>query len=172
MPQERRVYIMCEEIDDLNQQRICQEIEVLSRESDLPIILCIDSSGGKVILEEKIIRTIKSAGAPVHGLVTGKAFSAAFDILQACKLRFAYRSAQFMFHAPRISAETISAITLFPADFDFVAEDAEEYVQFLQLLADRSDQPLALLRQWGREERIFTALEAKELGFIDAIIAP
>jgi ATP-dependent protease ClpP protease subunit len=68
---------------------------------EAPILVAIDSDGGEI---NKLFGTIDLIGimkSPVVGLVNGRCFSAAVDLLQACRVRLATPSCKFHLHCIR-----------------------------------------------------------------------
>ncbi len=80
-------------------------LAVLTIVSSFPRVLnvVIDSPGGDMDAANIIVRGFKAltdSGSRINCLVTGKAMSAAFFILQACSVRIAYSHAELMIHEP------------------------------------------------------------------------
>jgi ATP-dependent protease ClpP protease subunit len=161
--------------DDITEQTahdIAQALQrLVSQENAVPIIIIIDTPGGWVDAMNDIVTAIKACQAPVHGLVTGKAHSAGFLILQHCAKRQAYAGATILFHAPRITAETMSRLITFPAEEDFVEYDSELHREMIALIAGRSGRSQDEIRELAKQERIVSAQEALALGLIDEIVA-
>lgn len=137
-----------------------------------PWTIVVDSSGGTKAALNRMQRILERSAVPFDVIVTGHAFSAAFMLLQFARERVAATNAEFMFHPvsdvyirclPGIFSDKVDVtVTVIPEESD--------YQRFLSALAARSRQPLKILQEWGQKERIFTATEALELGFIDRIV--
>lgn len=134
------------------------------------IELLIDSDGGfsrrcRAIVSA--IRQLKSYGVATTAVVIGKAYSAAFIILQECDVRKALPLADLMFHAP---------ITLRfgkPGEGLLVDERNPEsliHIEFLDVLFKRTGLPMATLKEWADQEKYFTADEALRNRFIDEVV--
>jgi ATP-dependent Clp protease, protease subunit len=147
------------------QAYICASIVYLNAlDEKTPMTLFIDSRGGQLELEQMCMDVIAASKVPVHGVVIGECFSAAFSVLQACHKRLAYPHARLRFHAPEIKWQV---------DNDPEAEIAKLRVvhdEQVQLFAKRSKQPEAAWRAWAKEARTFLAPEALSLGIIDEIV--
>lgn len=139
---------------------------LLDNESTAPIKLVIDSPGGSLRdarhLHDLIRLTLRST---VHGIVTGKAHSSAFLLLQGCDHRSAVPSATFLFHGNNLGDLRIDQ----PDRDEIIAKLEGLFIDSLKIIAARSGQPIRKLREWSREERMFNAKEALKLGFIDSI---
>ena len=150
------------------QQEICAAIIRLNLISDKEIRLYIDSEGGGVSAAIHIYDTVKLSRAPVRGIVIGRAVSAAFVALLACRYRAAFPHANLMYHAP-----TLASIRLDQPDFeDQLAMRRAFHEIMISELTQRGKVPRAQFEQWSREERYLTAQEALNAGMIDEIITP
>jgi ATP-dependent protease ClpP protease subunit len=146
--------------------------ELTSEDPTQPIVLLIDTPGGWVDDMMAVVNAIKECPAPVNGMVVGEAHSAGFVILQHCVSRLAYEGTTFLFHTPRITAETASRFTSFPAEMDFVLHDSPEHKETISLVVKRSRCSEAQLVELEDQERIIDSHEALKLGFIDRILSP
>src|SRR5439155_807360 len=100
-----------------------------------------------------LIAEVVCSEVPIHGVVTGQAASAAFDLLQFCKSRSAAKDAQFMFHAPGYNWTPGSDYLMSFLD-GFRGEEDSLHNFCLSVLSIRSGQDLTKLKQWSGEERI------------------
>jgi ATP-dependent protease ClpP protease subunit len=170
--EKREIYLL-DEIDSKKQVLICGAIETLNHlNAALPIVLVIDSFGGQRDTLSAFVSTIIQSSAPIYAVVTGKAFSLAFDILQFCKKRQAAQNAEFMFHAPAYDVPPGSDYLLTFLDVNVAGRlEFDELHRFvLEIIAHRGQVSIESVRSWSKEEKIFTAAEALELGFIDEVI--
>ena len=99
---QQRQILMLGEVNSQMQEMVCTTLLLLNAQSEALITLCFDSGGGSLLLAMYIYDAIKHSKAPVHGLVTVTAQSAAFDVLQACTRRLAYPNATLMTHSVEI----------------------------------------------------------------------
>jgi ATP-dependent Clp protease, protease subunit len=168
LSQKRQILLM-ERIDGDAQQTVSALIIYLNSLSNEPITLFIDSSGGDTEAEMQLIDAISVSEAPICGVVTGDAFSAAFDILQACRIRKSYAHGKMLFHAPRLSGMPVD-------DEQKVAKEISDgrrlHEELLLFLSKRTGQSKEKWVKWSKKERKFTAPEALKLGIIDEIIQP
>lgn len=155
------------EVEGKKKDIIATAMLLLDLESAEPIRFDIDSAGGDANAAMYLGDVIRSLRSPVVGVDVGYAASAAFVILQACDERVALPNARLMFHP------VTSKIEVDQPDLRFrIAHSKRLHEQGLKDLEGRSKQPVAKLRRWARMERMFTAGEALELGFIDRIEYP
>lgn len=164
----KRILLINGRIGGEDQVLLCLGIKLCNVQSEVePIALHIDSHGGDTTLSGYISDAIKFSKAPVHGIVTGQACSAAFRILLACDRRMMYPNARVMFHGPRTDYR------IDRSDFSaFYKLNLEGMASFQRKLAKMSGKPLSRIKKWSREEYEFTAEEALELNFIDEILTP
>jgi ATP-dependent protease ClpP protease subunit len=132
----------------------------------------ISSPGGDVYLGGAIaskIQEVRRSGRKVHAHVTGYAWSAAFDILQACDIRTMEPTASLMTHEEQIlPEERLSSSKL---KDEAVISKALEAAQF-QLWSARTGRPISYYQKMTRyKEWYLTAEEALGEGFVDEITA-
>ncbi len=157
------------EITEELQAKLCYALQyavALERPPET-ITLLIDSTGGDFRAGIIIFDTIRRLNTQVCGIVTGKASSAAFAILQACDLRLAYPNARLMIHSPMISFQIDSD------DLEVTLNDTrDEYNKLLQYIARRSKIPIADLRHLADTESVISGTYACEVGLVDGIVRP
>ncbi len=73
-----------------------------------PITLFINSDGGETQALYVLMRAIRASHAPIYGVVTHHANSAAALLLQLCAKRYALPTASVMFHQVRYRSDTMS----------------------------------------------------------------
>lgn len=162
-----RKIVLIGRIDADAQELISAAIVTLNSTSRDPIKLYIDSNGGELDPELYLADLIRASNAPIHGIVTGVAYSAAFALLQACQVRKGLLHSNFMFHAP--------AGTTMRVDTD----DLEDIINNMRLIHEeqireyskRSKLSEVEWRKWSKEEKKFRAPEALEHGIIDEIVS-
>ncbi len=92
------------EVDGSILQQI-QEIDHLSRQSDKPIFLLINSPGGSILAGNLFINAMNAAkerGVKFHCASTLITASMAFQFFVECNYRYALPHAKLLFHPPRI----------------------------------------------------------------------
>lgn len=156
-------------VDDITPDKyedIVSALLFLDNESSAPIKLLVDSRGGSLRDAKYLYDLIKLViRSPVHGLVTGKAHSSAFLVLQGCDRRSAVPSATLLFHGNDLGNLRIDQ----PDRDEIIANLEGLFWESLKIIAARSGQSMKRLREWSREERMFSAREALKLGFIDSV---
>ncbi len=164
----RRQVLCANKINGDSQEQITQAILGLNLLNKEQITLIIDSTGGDVFPGHWIADAVSCSEAPVHGLVVGCAYSAAFWVLQNCRWRVCYPHAKLMCHG-----SDLGRIRCDQPDFQ---EQVEKIIRAhqnkLKFLVRRTHQPLKRWQEWSRTEHCFSAQEALGLGIIDEIIKP
>lgn len=127
----------------------------------------MDSGGGNSVVGAYVSDVIRASCSPIHAIVIAQCQSAAFDILQACHRRIAYKNARLMFHATVVKIKINASRKKNTARLD---EALSDDVRLLKALAKRSGQTLKQICEWADEEKLFTSKEALKLGFIDKIL--
>ncbi len=166
----KRQVMLVGKVDIEKQEHLCTSIIYLNAVDLAPVTLFIDSNGGSMFAESMLGDIIADSLAPIHAVVTGVAYSAAFAILQACHVRKAYPHTRFLFHAPtfytdlRIDNEEKVEKSL--------QQLRKHHAEQVSHIARRSGQSESEWREWSKSERRFEATEALDLGIIDEIIRP
>jgi len=164
----RRQLLLQGDVDGDIQDKLTRYILYLNSIGDTPITLFIDTPGGNTEFSLCISDMIRHSNSDVHGVVTCDAFSAGFRILQACRRRIAYPNARLMFHATALNGVRCDSDRWDEAcKRAFILHDDQ-----VKLYVARTGQPEAQIRLWAKNEKRFTAQEALQLGFLDAIAEP
>jgi ATP-dependent protease ClpP protease subunit len=166
---QKRQILLIGKIDNDAQEIISGSIIYLNCLGSDPISLFIDSIGGFTDAEVGLVDAIGVSQAPVHGVVIRVAFSAAFGLLQACRVRKAYPHAMLMFHAPRLKEIVIDNEEKFSEDICFFRQLHDEQIEGY---SKRSGQSKENWTEWSKKEKRFTAQEALALKIIDEIVQP
>jgi ATP-dependent Clp protease protease subunit len=164
----RRIYLFGE-LDHVSEQWISAAlVRLFNVSSQEEITLYIDSNGGNHFAERNLCDVISALPAPVVGLVTGEASSAAFGVLQACKRRVALPRATLMNHGPIANGIRIDSDNFITE----VEELRRQFDLFLDSLAVRCKGKCTKsdLQKWAREEMHFEAHEALQVGLLDHVI--
>ena len=149
------------------QEIINASIIYLNALGENPITFFIDSCGGSTTSGMLICDAVENSIAPIHALVTGFAYSAAFYILQVCDRRLAYAHSQLMLHATKVEWRIDD-----PNLDEYIKKVTALYQERLEMISSRSGQNKERLKKWGKKEKIFSAEEALKLGFLDGITRP
>ncbi len=131
------------------------------------ITLYFNSNGGTVYSGLNIYDIVRHSKAPVTGIVFRCANSMAAIILQACKIRKILKNSQIMLHNIRITEEWHK----FEEDLEKTLSDTKKDQQAVyEILSERIGRSIEEIKTVCREEKTFSAQEAKEFGLIDEII--
>ncbi len=133
-----------------------------------PINLYISCYGGDVYLERGLSSVIRYSKTPVHTVVAGAAFSAAFVLcLQGVK-RLSMRSSRFMYHEVMSEMEggTFCHMKLATDEMAALNDDYINEVVTKSLITKKK--LVGMMKK--RPDWYFSAEEALKLGVIDAII--
>jgi ATP-dependent Clp protease, protease subunit len=132
-----------------------------------PVQLHVTALDGELAAAFAVVDAIDAMRAPVHAVVPGSAGGAAVAVMAAATKRLAYR------HARIRLAEPHSAMAAGTADQ--VAAAAGEYLRELDELIVRltevTGQSRSRLEDDLAASRVLSAVEAKEYGLIDDIVA-
>jgi len=148
---------------------VAQLLFLESEEPDKDIMLYINSPGGVVESGLAIYDTMQYIKAPVSTICVGLAASIAAVILAggAKDKRFALPHSRIMIHQPSISGLHGPA-----SDIEIYAKEIlRSREQLNELLAKDTGQPLERVAKDSERDFFMSAAEAKEYGFIDAVMA-
>lgn len=174
----RRVYLRGY-ITEASAQRLIGEIDKLAEESDKPIRLDINSTGGAIESAFRIYAAIKRSRAPVYGVVS-KAHSGALYVLQACTLRIGKPKSKYGLHYNFVRISVLIEPYIDTNEIKrYIDEAIKPRVQrqwlkirhiLLPRMIERGKSEEDLKRLLVPRENRFTAKEALEWGFIDEIV--
>lgn len=166
----------------IDNEEVINKIIVLSAaldvQSDEPIHLVVDSTGGKVGLALRLVDHFKMLRSAVIGIVNGRCDSAALSVLQGCGSRFATEHSQFMCHM------VSGSLTVVAGSDEEMLEQFRRFLKGLErdqqwieeILAAGSGKSVLEIRMLLQQNQVnnhsFTAQEAKALGFIDDVLPP
>ena len=164
-----RIVFLGSQVDQESANRICAELLLL--EADDPtkdISLYINSPGGSVTDGLAIYDTMQYVSCDIRTICIGMAASMGQFLLCAGApgKRFALPHSRILMHQPHAGGMQGQASD--------IAIKAEQIVYMKKMLAERiahhTGQPLEKIEADSDRDRWFTAEEAKEYGFIDAVI--
>lgn len=164
-----RIVFLGSQVDQESANRICAELLLL--EADDPkkdISLYINSPGGSVTDGLAIYDTMQYVNCDIRTICIGMAASMGQFLLCAGApgKRFALPHSRILMHQPHAGGMQGQASD--------IAIQAEQIVYMKKMLAERiafhTGQPLEKIEADSDRDRWFTAQEALEYGFIDAVI--
>ena len=141
-------------------------------EDDNEISLKINCRGGMIDEAWTMYDALRATGKEISAEVIGEASSSATILLCAAAKgrRTAHPNAKFLFHYPFIAGLGMPARA---NDLKNIARDlSEEETRLLDLYVERTGCDREEIDALMREDRQVSAERAKELGFIDTILAP
>ena len=164
-----RIVFLGSQVDQNAANRICAELLLLEAEdSDRDISLYINSPGGSVTDGLAIYDTMQYVKCDIRTICVGMAASMGQFLLCAGApgKRFSLPHSRILMHQPSAGGMQGQASD--------IAIQAEQIVYMKKMLAERisfhTGQPLDRIEADSDRDRWFTAQEALEYGFIDAVI--
>ena len=164
-----RIVFLGSQVDQTTANRICAELLLLEAEDrDKDISLYINSPGGSVTDGLAIYDTMQYVNCDIRTICVGMAASMGQFLLCAGApgKRFSLPHSRILMPQPSAGGMQGQASD--------IAIQAEQIVYLKKMLAERiafhTGQPLERIEADSDRDRWFTAQEAKEYGFIDAVI--
>jgi ATP-dependent Clp protease protease subunit len=162
-----RIIFLGSEVRDDNANAICAQMPLLAAEDPTKDIwLYINSPGGSVTAGMAIFDTMQWVPNDVATVAMGMAASMGQFLLSAGTpgKRYATPHARVMMHQPS------GGIGGTASDIKIQAEQMLHIKkQMAELIAEHTGQPLDQIERDSDRDRWFTAEEAKEYGFVDAV---
>jgi ATP-dependent Clp protease protease subunit len=163
-----RIVFLGSQVDDPSANLICAQLLLLAAEDpDRDVSLYINSPGGSVTAGLAIYDTMQFVPCDVSTVCMGLAASMAQFLLCAGApgKRFALPHARILMHQPSGQAQGQAAD---------IAIQAEQIIYLKRMMAERiafhTGQPVERIETDSDRDRWFTADEARDYGFIDAVI--
>ena len=163
-----RIVFLGTQVDDTSANLICAQLLLLAAEDpDKDISLYINSPGGSVTAGLAIYDTMQFVPCDVSTVCMGLAASMGQFLLCAGEhgKRFALPHSRILMHQPSGQAQGQAAD---------IAIQAEQIIYLKRMMAERiafhTGQPVERIEADSDRDRWFTAQEAKDYGFIDAVI--
>ncbi len=164
-----RIVFLGTQVDQESANRICAELLLLEAEDpERDISLYINSPGGSVTDGLAIYDTMQYVSCDIRTICLGMAASMGQFLLCAGApgKRFALPHSRILMHQPSMGGMQGQASD--------IAIQAEQIVYLKRMLAERiafhTGQPVEKIEVDSDRDRWFTAEEAREYGFIDAVI--
>lgn len=165
----QRIVVLGQEVDDAVANRICAQLLLLSAEDPRrDISLYINSPGGSVSAGLAIMDTMRLIPNDVSTLAMGLAASMGQFLLSAGTggKRHALPHARVLMH------QGSAGIGGTAVDIEIQAQNLEHVRDtVLGLIAEHTGQPLARIEADSARDRWFTAVEARDYGFIDRVVS-
>lgn len=164
-----RIVMLCEEVNDTTASLVVAQLLYLeAQDPDKDISLYINSPGGSVTAGMAIYDTMNYIKCDVSTVCIGMAASmGAFLLSSGAKgKRFALPNAEIMIHQPSGGAQGQAT------DIKIVADHILRTKKKLnEILAANTGQPIEVIERDTERDNYMSALEAKEYGLVDAVIA-
>lgn len=163
-----RILVLDSELDDAIGARLCSELLLLSADDPrTDISLWIHSPGGSVPAMLAVMDTMRVIPNDVSTLALGIACSAGQFLLSAGTRgkRYALPHARILMH------QGSAGIAGSAVDIELQAEDLR-YTRdtVLHLIAEQTGQSVERIHEDSLRDRWYTAAQARDYGFIDAIL--
>ncbi len=164
----QRILVLDGELDDQIGTRLCSQLFLLSADdAHADISLWINSPGGSVPAMLAIMDTMRIIPNDVSTLALGIACSAGQFLLSAGTRgkRFALPHSRILMH------QGSAGIGGSAVDIELQAQDLRHTRDtVLGLIAEHTGQPLDVIREDSLRDRWYTAEEARDYGFVDAVL--
>ena len=164
----KRIVFLGSAIDDAVANLVCAQLLLLeSEDADKDIFLYINSPGGSVTAGLAIYDTMQYVSCDVSTSCVGLAASMGQFLLCAGTTgkRYALPHSRILMHQP---------LGQFQGQAADIAIQAEQILYLKRMMAERiafhTGQPIERIEADSDRDRWFTAQEAKEYGFVDAVI--
>jgi ATP-dependent Clp protease protease subunit len=165
---EQRTIVLGEPLEQRTSNRLCQALLLLAAEdSHADIRLLINSPGGSVPGMLAIRDCMRAIPNEVCTINLGMAYSAGQFLLSSgtTTRRFSMPHAKVLLH------QGSSGIAGTAMDIAIQADDLRQTRDtVLACIAEDTGQPLERVEEDSRRDHSFTATEAREYGFIDAVV--
>ncbi|MBZ5738903.1 ClpP family protease [Nocardioides mangrovi] len=164
----QRIIVLGQEVDDAIANKICAELLLLSAEDPhRDIALYINSPGGSVTAGLAIYDTMRLIPNDVSTLAMGLAASMGQFLLSAGTpgKRYALPHSRILMH------QGSAGIGGTAIDIEIQAENLEHVKNVLiGLIAEHTGQPVDQVERDSLRDRWFTAEQARDYGFVDAVL--
>ena len=165
---DRRTIVLGEPLEDRNSNRLCHALLLLSAEDPkADIHLLVNSPGGSVPGMLAIRDCMRAIPNDVSTINLGMAYSAGQFLLSSGTKgkRYAMQHAKVLLH------QGSAGIGGTAMDIAIQADDLRRTRDtVLRRIADDTGQPLERIEEDSRRDRWFTAQEARDYGFVDAVV--
>jgi len=167
---EERIIFLGVQIDDASANDVMAQLLCLeSMDPDRDIIIYINSPGGSFTALTAIYDTMQFVRPEISTVCMGQAASAAAVLLAAGTpgKRMALTNSRVLIHQPSGGTEGAMQVS----DLEITANEIQRMRELEEeMLARHTGQPLASIRADIERDKILTAQEAKEYGFVDEVL--
>lgn len=165
---ERRQLFIQGEISGNTFDYVQDALFVLNHQSPRdPILLWIDSPGGRTHSALATFDLLKISQAPVYGLVTYMAASSASLVLQGCKIRCCLEHSRIHLHGVTHEV-SLQAFLEESAKFTEEGRRIQDFV--FRVYVERTGRSRSEIERLSREEKPLYAPQALEFGLVDQIL--
>jgi ATP-dependent Clp protease, protease subunit len=166
---DRRTIVLGEPLEDRNSNRLCEALLLLAAEDPkADIRLLINSPGGSVPGMLAIRDCMRAVPNDVSTITLGMAYSAGQFLLSSGTKGKRYA----MPHAKVLLHQGSAGIGGTAMDIAIQADDLRRTRDtVLACIAEDTGQPFARVEEDSRRDRWFTAPEAVDYGFVDAVVS-
>ncbi len=152
-------------------EEIVQECIVKATvEGKKKVTFLINSGGGNTRTFAAMKGVMLESGIEFKGLVTGRACSNAFNLLQQCKNRVATRDALLMFHWGTYPLDNQELATLIAGEIWPIELAKKSKTLWLEQVSQRTGVAQATLIEFALHERGFYGEEALAINFLDEVV--
>ena len=170
-----RIIVLSEDVNDTSASLVVAQLLYLEgQDPDKDISLYINSPGGSISAGMAIHDTMQYIKCDVSTICMGMAASmGAFLLASGTKgKRFALPNSEILIHQPLIAGGQGGGLSGQATDIKIHAD----HISYLRgkingLLSEYTGQPIERVRQDTERDNYMTALEAKEYGLVDEVIA-
>ena len=170
-----RIIVLSEDVNDTSASLVVAQLLYLEgQDPDKDISLYINSPGGSISAGMAIHDTMQYIKCDVSTICMGMAASmGAFLLASGTKgKRFALPNAEIMIHQPLIAGGQGGGLSGQATDIKIHADHlVRTRTKMNRLLSEYTGQPLDVITRDTERDNYMTALEAKEYGLIDEVIA-
>ena len=165
---DRRTVVLGEPLEDRNSNRLCHALLLLAAEDPkADIRLLVNSPGGSVPGMLAIRDCMRAIPNDVSTITLGMAYSAGQFLLSSGTKGKRYA----MPHAKVLLHQGSAGIGGTAMDIAIQADDLRRTRDtVLRCIAEDTGQPIGRIEEDSRRDRWFTAEEAREYGFVDAVV--
>jgi ATP-dependent protease ClpP protease subunit len=153
-----------------------RELTTQDIQSNLPIVLEVDSYGGKYHPGLELAKFIPTLRSPVYAVAYGQCYSTALIVYEACLVRLAIPRATFLLHNAyteipelRLTADSKQHV-LAGLIRQEIRKRKITRAETLDRLNQRTGRPKRALLTLMRKNKILSAAEALAFGFVDQIV--